>query len=292
MVNNNSQLSHRKCEPEKSILYIVGTPIGNLSDISERAIKILRNVNLIACEDTRVTLKLLNHFNLSNKLVSLNQNNYMSRFKLILSELTKGSSIALVSDAGMPLISDPGESLVKFVRSNNFEVISIPGPCAAISALISSGLPTSRFIFYGFIPKNGKERTNILNSIYNSQFTSILYESPKRIRKLLSALNNICGGAREIAILRELTKKYEQHIGDNISQAIKYFEKVEPKGEFTIIIGGYEKTEIDQISEINSLKDDLLYLTKAGLSHSKAAYYLAKKHNISRTKIYNLALRK
>ncbi len=291
MINIDNQLSHRKCEPEKSTLYIVGTPIGNLTDISKRAVKILKNVNLIACEDTRVTLKLLNYLNLSNKLISLNDNNYMSRFNTILNQLHKGSSVALVSDAGMPLISDPGESLVKFVRSNNFDVISVPGPCAAISALISSGLSTSQFVFYGFIPKTGKERANLISSIHNSNFTSIIYESPNRVKKLLSDLNNICGGERDIAILRELTKKYEQHIGNKISEVIKYFEKNEPRGEFTIIISSYKKTKIDEISEIKSLKEDLIYLTNAGLSHSKAANFLSKKHNISRNKIYNLALK-
>jgi len=291
MVYIDPQLSHRKCEPEKSTLYIVGTPIGNLTDISKRAIKILKDVNLIACEDTRVTLKLLNHLNLSNKLISLNEHNYMSRFKTILNELNLGSSVALVSDAGMPLISDPGESLVKFIRANNFDVISVPGPCAAISALISSGLSTSQFVFYGFIPKSGKERAKSIGLIHNSKFTSIVYESPNRIKKFLSDLNDICGGERDIAIIRELTKKYEQYIGNNISEVIKHFDKNEPRGEFTIIIGRYKKTEIDEISEIKSIKDDLIYLTNAGLSHSKAAYFLSKKHNISRNKIYSLALK-
>jgi len=291
MINIDNQLSHRKCEPEKSTLYIVGTPIGNLTDISKRAVKILKDVNLIACEDTRVTLKLLNHLNLSNKLISLNENNYVSRFNTILNELDNGSSIALVSDAGMPLISDPGESLVKFVRSNNFDVISVPGPCAAISALISSGLSTSQFVFYGFIPKSGKERADLISSIHNSNFTSIIYESPNRVKKLLSDLNSICGGERDIAILREMTKKYEQHIGNKISEVIKYFEKNEPRGEFTIIMSRYKKTKIDEISEIKSLKEDLIYLTNAGLSHSKAANFLSKKHNISRNKVYNLALK-
>ena len=290
MENNNSQLSHRKSEPEKSTLYIVATPIGNLADISERSIKVLKNVNLILCEDTRVTMKLLNHLKFSNKLVSFNKNNYKLRFELIISELTKGNSIALVSDAGMPLISDPGESLVKFIRSNNFDVVPIPGPCAAISALVSSGIATSQFVFYGFIPRKGKERAIILNSINYNKFTSIVYESPKRIRKLLADMSAICGVEREIAISRELTKKHEQHLGKNISEVIKYFEKVEPKGEFTIVISGFKKKKLDELSALNSLKDDLAYLIESGLSHSKASYFLAKKHNISKTKIYNLAL--
>ena len=289
-MNNQSKLSHRKCEPEQSTLYIVGTPIGNLTDISQRAINILRNVNLIACEDTRVTLKFLNHLELTNRLISFHAHNYTSRFEIILNELREGNSIALVSDAGMPLISDPGELLVKVVKSNNFDVICVPGPCAATTALVSSGLPTSKFTFYGFPPKNGKEREKVLNSIHNNLFTSIVYESPKRIRRFLSEINDLCGGEREISVLRELTKKYEQSIGTNISEVMKYFETVEPKGEFTLIIKGCERSEINDDSKINEIKEDLIYLTNSGLSHSKASFYLARKYNISKSKIYKLLL--
>ena len=289
-MNNQSKLSHRKCEPERSTLYIVGTPIGNLTDISERAINILRNVNLIACEDTRITLKILNHFELNNRLISFHAHNYASRIEILLDKLREGNSIALVSDAGMPLISDPGELLVKVVKSNNFDVICVPGPCAAITALVSSGLPTSKFAFYGFPPKNGKEREKFLNSIHNNLFTSIVYESPKRIKRFLSEINDICGGEREITVLRELTKKYEQSIGTNISEVIKYFETVEPKGEFTLIIKGCKRSEINDDSEINEIKKDLIYLTNSGLSHSKASFYLARKYNVPRNKIYKLLL--
>ena len=290
MDNNNLLLSHRESEPERSTLYIVGTPIGNLNDISQRAINILSNVHLIACEDTRITLKLMHHLEISNKLISFHQHNSKSKFKQILAELKKGNSIALVSDAGMPLISDPGESLVKQIKSHGYDVICIPGPCAAIAGLISSGINASQFVFYGFIPKYGKERQKTIESIYRNTFTSIIFESPKRLKKLLNELKDICGNDREIQVLKELTKKFEKHIGNNLYEVTKYFKEIEPRGEFTIILSGFKKNESDIKSDNNLLRDELIMLIEAGLSHSKASIFLAKKHNISRSKIYNLLL--
>ena len=291
MDNNNLLLSHRETEPEKSTLYIVGTPIGNLNDISKRAINILSNVHFVACEDTRVTLKLMNHLKISNKLISLHQHNSQSKFNQILSELKKGNSIALVSDAGMPLISDPGESIVKQIKSNGYNVICIPGPCAAIAALISSGINTSRFVFYGFIPKSGKERQITIASICKNTFSSIIFESPKRLKRLLKDLKDICGNDREIQVLKELTKKFEKHIGNNLYEVTNYFEGIEPRGEFTIVLSGLKKNESDITSQNDFLKNELTMLIEAGLSHSKASIFLAKKHNISRRKIYNLVIK-
>tara|TARA_Y100001978_G_scaffold201885_1_gene221341 strand:- start:741 stop:1628 length:888 start_codon:yes stop_codon:yes gene_type:complete len=284
--------SHRRPEPEECVLYIVGTPIGNLKDMSERGINILSNVSLIACEDTRNTGKLLQCLDISNKLISFNDHNAKTKIPFILSELKNGKSIALVSDAGMPLISDPGELLVNEARKATIEVITIPGPCAAIAALVSSGLPNSKFVFYGFLPKSGKERVQILNSVFNSKLTSIIYESPKRIIKLLLELKELCGSERRISISRELTKKYEQNIGNNLKDAIDYFNKTEPLGEFTIIIGPNENIQSinEEQEEINLLKGELLELIKAGLSHSSASIYLAKKYKKSKNKIYNLTL--
>ena len=152
-MNNNSSLSHRDIEPEKGVLYIVGTPIGNLNDLSSRAINILENVNLIACEDTRQTKKIMSKFKIKNSMISFNKFNSVKRIPNIIENLTKGESIALVSDAGMPNICDPGEELVKKARTNNIETVCIPGPCAAIVALVSSGFPASKFVFEGFLPK-------------------------------------------------------------------------------------------------------------------------------------------
>ncbi len=279
---------HRDEEPEKKVLYIVGTPIGNLLDLSPRAINILKNVSLICCEDTRNTRKLLNFFKIKNRLVTLNQHNINSKIASILSQLKSGKSVAVVSDAGMPLINDPGDKLVKCIKDNFLDVICIPGPCAALTALVCSGFSCSKFIFYGFITKNKKDRKEILENIKQSKYPSILYESPNRILKLLDDLQEICGGQREINLARELTKKFEQHYGPNIEEVLRNLSNIKPKGEFTLIVNGYEDKKLSSIEALDNIKKDLLDLMKAGLSHSSAANYLAKKHNIPKNKIYSL----
>jgi len=205
-MNNNSLLSHRKEEPENGILYIVGTPIGNLNDISQRALNILRNVSLVACEDTRQTKKIMNKFNISNKLISFNKHNSLIKIPKIMKELKEGKSIAIVSDAGMPGICDPGEDIAKSAKSEGIDIICVPGACAAITALVSSGLPSSSFIFEGFLPKKKIDREKILLEISKNEKTTIIYESPKRLSKLLKELLEFCGGDREIMVARELTK--------------------------------------------------------------------------------------
>ena len=161
-MNNNSLLSHRKEEPENGVLYIVGTPIGNLNDISQRALNILKKVSIVACEDTRQTKKIMSKFNISNKLISFNKNNSLIRIPKIVKDLKEGKSIAIVSDAGMPGICDPGEDIVRSVKSEGIDIICVPGACAAITALISSGLPSSSFVFEGFLPKRQIDREKIL----------------------------------------------------------------------------------------------------------------------------------
>ena len=284
--------SHRNPEPESSVLYIVGTPIGNLDDISIRAKNILENVALIACEDTRVTRNLLKHLNISNKLVSFHSYNSQQKSKYILSKLNQGESIALVSDAGMPLISDPGENLVGLVKDNNFHVICVPGPCALITGLVSSGLSTSKFTFFGFIPKTKKDRSAHLEKIAVNSFSSILYESPKRILKLLFDLKIYCGGERKIVLLKEMTKKFENHISGTIDDILKKIEDTYMKGEFTIVVEGMriEKKKDLINSNPNLLKEDLINLMQAGLSHSAASNYLAKKSGLSKNKIYKLII--
>ena len=286
-MNINSPLSHRNQEPEDSILYIVGTPIGNLDDISLRALHILKNVSFIACEDTRQTKKLINKFEISNKLISFHQHNSINKIPFIIDALKKQQSVALVSDAGMPSICDPGENLIQKVRENNIDVICIPGPCAALTALVSSGFPSSSFIFLGFLPKKKKERDEILLKISNFEKTTILYESPHRFKKLLIELKIFCGGNREIQVFRELTKKYEEKIGDNIEMVISLFKDKNIIGEITIVINGINKTKTSEINEF-ILKKDLTELIDAGLTLSAASSYLAKKKNIKKNLIYNL----
>ena len=287
-MNNKFLLSHKSQEPENSVLYVVGTPIGNLSDISFRALNIFRKVSLIACEDTRQTRKIMNKFELENNLISFNKHNFNKKIPKIINDLNSGNSIALVSDAGMPSICDPGEDLIREARSKGIKVICVPGPCAVITALVSSGLPSSKFIFEGFLPKKNSDREKILMEIGKNEKTTILFESPHRLIKLLNQLKEYCGAEREIIVSRELTKKYEENIGKNIDDVINYFEGIEVLGEITIVIKGINNSK--QKNKYNSveIKKDLYELTSAGLSLSAASKYLAKKNNIQKSIIYNM----
>ena len=286
-MTNNSSLSHRKEEPEEGILYLVGTPIGNLNDMSPRAINILANVSLIACEDTRQTRKIMNKFSISNNLVSFNKENSLKKIPNLINDLKAGKSIALVSDAGMPGICDPGENLVRHVKSQGYDVICIPGACAAITALVSSGMPSSKFIFEGFLPKKKVDREKILFEISKNEKTTIVYESPHRLKKFLRELLDFCGGEREILVARELTKKFEEHVVNRIDSTVEFFKDKEVIGEITIVIRGIHKDKNEEINK-SDLKKDLNELTKAGLSLSAASKYLAKKYGIKKNIIYNL----
>ena len=287
-MNIKNSFSHKGLEPESSVLYIVGTPIGNLGDISSRALNVLKNVSLIACEDTRQTKKIMSKYNFTNNLISFNQHNSLIKTPKIINDLKLGKSVALVSDAGMPSICDPGEELIKNARSNGINIICIPGPCAALTALVASGLPSSKFTFEGFLPKKKSEREKIILEISKSDKTTILFESPHRLKKLLNELKELIGGEREIQVSRELTKKFEEHIGNNINSVINYFEGEEVLGEITIVIKGKNKT--NKKIEFNKfeLKKELNELVNAGLSLSAASKYLAKKKGIQKSIIYNL----
>ena len=287
-MNIKALSSHKSQEPESGVLYIVGTPIGNLNDLSSRAINILKNVSLVACEDTRQTKKIMNKFEFTNNLISFNEHNSLKKIPKIINNLNSGKSLALVSDAGMPSICDPGENLIRNARSNKIPIICIPGPCAALTALVSSGLPSSKFIFEGFLPKKSSERKKILLEISKNCKTTILFESPHRLKKLLKELKEYLGGRREIQVSRELTKKFEEHIGNNIDEIINYFEKKEVLGEITIVIKGINpKTESTEFNKL-ILKQELNDLINAGLTLSQASKYLAKKSNLKKCEIYNL----
>ena len=280
--------SHKNQEPESGFLYIVGTPIGNLSDISYRAINILQNVSQIACEDTRQTSKIMRKYELKNNLISFNKYNSFNKIPKIIKDLNAGKSIALVSDAGMPSICDPGEDLIKKARSNGVQIICIPGPCAALTALVSSGLPSSKFTFEGFLPKKNSDREKILLEISRREITSIIFESPHRLIKLLYELEEYCGGDREIRVSRELTKKFEQHIGDTICEVIDFFKDKEVIGEITVVINGKDKSNNNSEFDSFEIKKDLNDLTKAGLSLTAASKYLAKKNNLAKSTVYNM----
>ena len=287
-MNIKNSFSHKGLEPESNVLYIVGTPIGNLGDISSRALNVLKNVSLIACEDTRQTKKIMNKYNFTNNLICFNKHNSLIKTPRIINDLNMGKSVALVSDAGMPSICDPGEELIKDARSNGIDIICIPGPCAALTALVVSGLPSSKFTFEGFLPKKKSEREKIILEISKSDKTTILFESPHRLKKLLNELKELIGGEREIQVSRELTKKFEEHIGFNVNDVIDYLDGKEVLGEITLIIKG--KNNIKQESEFDEfeLKKELNDLINAGLTLPQASKYLAKKNNLIKSKIYNL----
>ena len=285
---NNSLSSHKNIEPESGVLYIVGTPIGNLNDISYRALNILKNVSLIACEDTRQTKKILSKFQFTNNLISFNKYNSSNKIPRIINELNSGKSIALASDAGMPSICDPGENLVKYAKSKEIGVVCIPGPCAALAAIVSSGMPSSKFIFEGFLPKKKSEREKVLLEISKNNKTTVIYESPHRLMKLLLQLKEYCGGEREIQVFRELTKKFEEHIGSNINEVLDFFEGKEILGEITLVIKGINKEMQNSGIDKYYLKEELNDLIQAGLSLSAASRYLSKKNNIPKNLIYKL----
>ena len=287
---DNCLLSHRSQEPENGVLYIVGTPIGNLNDLSLRALHILENVSLIACEDTRQTKKIMNKFNIKNNLISFNMHNCSKKIPEIINNLKEGKSIALVSDAGMPSICDPGEELVQETKSNEIDTICIPGPCAALTALAVSGMPSSRFVFEGFLPKKKSERNKILSEISNREKTTIIFESPLRLYKLIKELKEFCGEDREIQISRELTKKFEEHISDNLGKVLDLLKGREIKGEITLIVKGLENAKCGKFN-VFTLKKEIQELIDAGLSLSSASKYLAKKNKLTKSLIYDLYLK-
>ena len=274
-------------EPLPGTLYLVGTPIGNLGDLSPRAKSILKNVSLIACEDTRRSGQLLKKIESKAPLLSYHKHNIKSRLPQILKILKENGSIALISDAGLPGISDPGEELVKSARSKDHKVICIPGPCAATTALVISGLSSQRFCFEGFLPKKQNARQEILTKISKEERTTIIYESPHQIMNLLKELSNSCGKDRPIQIGRELTKKFEESIGETIKEAIEHFQSNPPRGEFTIILGGNNNKKKDnehsELEAINKLKN----LINAGHKSNEAAKIIAKETGYSKNWLYS-----
>jgi len=218
-------------------LYLVATPIGNLKDITLRALEVLREVDLIAAEDTRNTRKLLSHYNIKTQLISYHDHVELTKAGHLIDELKKGKTIALVSDSGTPLISDPGFNFVRKALEENIEIISIPGPSAFVSGLIVSGFPIDRFQFLGYVSRNPSKRRKEIHSIGDVTYTIVLYESPHRILKTFKDLLDILGN-RRIAVMRELTKKFEEHFRGTIKDAIAHFTQKGVRGEFVIVLEG------------------------------------------------------
>ena len=269
-------------------LYIVGTPIGNLEDMTVRAVRILQTVDLIAAEDTRHTGKLLHHFQIKTPQISYHEHNLTTRTSELLSKLQQGRSIALVSDAGMPGISDPGYELVKACADHDITIVPIPGASAVITALTASGLPSDRFIFEGFLPAKSQARRTHLESLRSESRTIVFYESPHRLRATLQDFAESFGGDRSITLARELTKLHEEFWRGTVAEAIELYLKREPQGEYTIVVAGAESVQV-VLSE-TALKFELQSLLDQGLSRSDASRQLAQQTSLPRRQIYQLAL--
>jgi 16S rRNA (cytidine1402-2'-O)-methyltransferase len=270
-------------------LYLVGTPIGNLEDITLRAIRILKEVDLIAAEDTRRTGKLLQHLQIDTPQISYHEHNHNSRIQELLDHLQHGKQIALVTDAGMPSISDPGVKLVATVIAEGITVIPIPGGTAVISALAASGLPTDRFVFEGFLPQKHQERQTRLELLSKETRTIVIYEAPHRLVTTLTDLATVVEEEREIVLARELTKIHEEFWRGNIAQAIAlYTQKRQPKGEYTLVLQGATTTNI--IMSVAELKLELRGLLAQGMTRSQASRHLAQLTSLSRREIYQLDL--
>lgn len=273
----------------EGILYLVPTPIGNLEDITFRALETLKKVDVIAAEDTRHTQKLLNHFHIQKELISYHEHNRMERIPQLLQRLEAKETIALVSDAGMPAISDPGYELVRAVTEKQIHVIPLPGANAATTALIASGLPTDAFYFYGFLPRKKQEKEDALSYIGKLPATIILYESPYRIKDTLKMMEKVLGN-RDIVLARELTKLYEQFVRGSVKDVIKWLDTNEIKGECCILIEGAKEAMLEDENiwwENISIEAHVqTYETKEGLSNKEAMKRVAKDRRISKREVY------
>ncbi len=266
------------------ILYVVGTPIGNLGDISPRALETLKSVDFIAAEDTRVTLKLLNHFEIKKSLISYFEHNKREKGEIIVSRILSGENCAIVTDAGMPAVSDPGEDLVALCHERGVQVNVVPGPSAFVSAIALSGMSVGRFTFEGFLSMNKVSRREHLKQIADEERTMVFYEAPHKLSATLKDLYDSLGN-REIAIVREITKIHEQVIKTTLEAASEKYAQEKLKGEIVLVIEGKKKTENDEIS----LSDAILLARKYiddGLSASMAAKQAAKDTGIKKGEIY------
>ncbi|MFZ9216664.1 MAG: 16S rRNA (cytidine(1402)-2'-O)-methyltransferase [Vulcanococcus sp.] len=273
-------------EPAAGVLYLVGTPIGNTGDLSPRARTVLAGADRIACEDTRRSGLLLHNLGIKNRLISFHEHNQAARIPELLEALEAGESIAVISDAGLPGISDPGEALVAAARTHGRTVICVPGPCAATTALVSSGLPAGRFCFEGFLPPKASQRRSAIAALASETRTIVLFEAPHRLLQLLEDLLAELGD-RPVAVTRELTKRHEQQVGPTLSAALEHFQQTPPQGEFTLVLGGAAAQSQERPSDVE-LRSELEDLVAAGLSRNDAARQLARSTGLSKRDLYAL----
>jgi 16S rRNA (cytidine1402-2'-O)-methyltransferase len=274
-------------------LYLCATPIGNLEDITFRVVRVLGEVDLIAAEDTRNSIKLLNHFEIKTPMTSYHEHNKIEKGKRLIEKLESGMNIALITDAGTPGISDPGEELVKMCYEAGIEVTSLPGAAACITALTLSGLSTRRFAFEAFLPMDKKERQAILEELQNETRTVILYEAPHRLIKTLQELQTALG-ERKITVCRELTKKHETAFATTIGDAIAYYEENEPKGECVLVLEGKNRQDLKQESiakwEELSVEEHMEFYESQGIDRKESMKRVAKDRGVTKREIYQSLL--
>ncbi len=266
------------------MLYFVATPIGNLKDISYRAIDVLNSVDVIACEDTRNSLKLLNYYNIHKKLIAYHKYNEENSSEGIIALLNEGKDVAIISDAGMPVISDPGETIIKKLRENNIDYTVIPGANAGLCALILSGLDTSRFTFVGFLPDDKKMRENLLAEIKDYKTTLLFYVAPHDVISVCEKLYNVLG-KRKAVLVNEITKMYEKTFNFNLGDEINF----EPKGEYVLVVEGSKKIEVNDLKSL-SIKDHLLYYINLGETKADAIKKVAKERGVNKNEVYQVAI--
>lgn len=270
-------------------LYLCATPIGNLGDVSARCLEVLNTVDLIAAEDTRRTLQLLNHFEISKPLTSYHEHNKHEKGGYIISLIQSGKNVALVSDAGTPAISDPGEDLVRLCAENDLEVTSVPGPVAGINALILSGLDTKRFAFEGFLSVNKRHRKEHLESVSNDTHTLIFYEAPHKLKNTLADMRQTFGGDRKIALVRELTKIHEEVKRCTLDEAVDFYAENNPRGEYVIVVDGAKETEIaeENVWGNISVREHVDRYIAEGMTSKEAIKKAALDRGAPKREVYN-----
>lgn len=277
----------------KGILYLCATPIGNLEDMTFRAVRILKEVDVIAAEDTRNSVKLLNHFDIHTPMTSYHEFNKIDKGQYLVKRLLEGENIALITDAGMPGISDPGEELVRMCRDAGVPVTAVPGSCACVTALVISGRPTRRFCFEAFLPTDKKERRAVLEELKTETRTSIIYEAPHRLVKTLQELLNELGD-RKITVCKELTKKHETGFETTLKEAVPYYEQNEPRGEYVLVLEGCSRQQMEQEAQDAwkemSLGDHMKLYEEQGMNRKDAMKQVAKDRGVGKREIYQALL--
>ena len=270
-------------------LYLVATPIGNLDDFSPRAVETLRAVDFIAAEDTRVSVKLLNRFDIRKPLVSYHEHNHITAGQSVLRRLLSGENCALVTDAGTPAISDPGEDLVRLCAENGVDVIAIPGCCAAVNALAVSGLPTGRFAFEGFLTVNKKSRRERLEALRTEERTLIFHEAPHKLRATLADLREAFGAERRIALCREMTKLHEETLRMTLGEAVDYYERETPRGEYVLVVEGAAPV-VETAASLSDAVEEVLQRRRDGERLKDAASEVARRTGFPKNQLYAAAL--